>query len=107
MKRIVSAVTLCCAALLLYPTSALAQTAPASQCGKRQTVVDHLAAKFGETRHGIGMSANNTVMEVFASDKTGTWTITVTLPTGVTCLVASGEGFEAMAEALPASGDDV
>jgi hypothetical protein len=44
------------------------------------------------------------VLEVFASD-TGSWTITVTLPSGMTCLVATGQGWEDLAEQLPAKGD--
>ena len=97
----------CIAALLAVTLAAspVAVLAQGAQCGLRTKVVEHLASKFGESRHGIGLAANNTVMEVFASEKTGTWTITVTMPSGVTCLVASGEGFEAMAEALPAKGD--
>ena len=93
------------AALIIATQQGFAQTAR-QQCGERDKVVTHLATTFGETRHGIGIAANNTVMEVFASDDTGTWTITVTLPTGVTCLVASGEGYESLAEALPAKGSD-
>ncbi len=85
-----------------------AQTVPqgGAQCGDREKVVSHLVATYGETRQGMGIAANNTVMEVFASSSTGTWTITVTLPTGVTCLVASGQGYEALAETLPAKGED-
>ena len=40
-------------------------------------------------------------MEVFASPETGTWTITVTTAAGMTCLVASGQAFEELAESLP------
>ena len=47
------------------------------------------------------MARQGAVMEVFASDDTGTWTITVTLPNGLTCLIAAGESFEVLAEALP------
>ena len=46
---------------------------------------------------GFGMNPdpeNNAVVEVFASSDTGTWTITVTNASGVTCLVASGQAFE-------------
>ena len=49
---------------------------------------------------------NNAMVEVFASEETGSWTILVTMPTGVTCLVASGEAFEEVAEVLPAQGND-
>ena len=51
------------------------------------------------------MAANNQVMELFASADTGSWTITVTLPEGTTCLVASGQNFEPITEELPAKGD--
>jgi hypothetical protein len=42
---------------------------------------------------------------VFASEETGTWTIAVTRPGGPTCIVAAGEHFEALAEALPPAGE--
>jgi hypothetical protein len=76
----------------------------APQCAARDIVTAQLTDKYGETRRGMGMAANSTVMELFASDASGTWTITVTLPNGMTCLVASGQGFETVVEELPASG---
>ena len=88
---------------LIHATQTLAQAAP--QCGARLQVLDVLAEKYGETRRGMGIAANNTVMEIFASEASGSWTITVTLPDGQTCLMASGQGFESLAEALPAGGD--
>ncbi|MEL6167309.1 MAG: hypothetical protein AAFR35_01370 [Pseudomonadota bacterium] len=63
-------------------------------CGDREIVVERLASTYGETRRSIGLGANNQVVEVFASSETGTWTITVTTPAGITCLVASGQAFE-------------
>lgn len=75
-------------------------------CGPRDIVVTRLAEGYGETRQSMGLGANNAVIEVFASEETGSWTITVTTPNGLTCLVASGQAFEALAEALPAKGND-
>ena len=75
------------------------------QCADRGQVVDILAQKYGETRRSIGLAANNTVMELYASTETGSWTLAVTLPDGVTCLMASGQGFQAVTEDLPARGD--
>lgn len=75
-------------------------------CAPRETVLERLSGKYRETRRGIGLVQQGSVMEVFASDETGSWTITVTLPNGLTCLVASGQSYEALAEALPASGSD-
>lgn len=70
-------------------------------CAPRPDVLQRLAETYSETRRGIGMARQGTVMEVFASDETGTWTITVTLPNGLTCLIAAGEAYEVLVEALP------
>ncbi|MCB1343639.1 MAG: hypothetical protein KDK24_21735 [Pseudooceanicola sp.] len=47
------------------------------------------------------------MLEVFASAETGTWTITLTAPNGQTCLIASGQSFETLAETLPPNEDDL
>ncbi len=75
-------------------------------CAPRDQVVQRLATKYGETRQSMGLGSDNAVMEVFASVDSGSWTITVTMANGITCLVASGQAFEELAEALPPKGDD-
>ena len=75
-------------------------------CGPRPAVLQQLTERFGETRQSIGLVANNSVVEVFASTETGSWTIIVTAPSGITCLVASGQSYETLAEAGPKPGSD-
>ena len=89
------------AALILATQNAFA----APNCAERSFVLNELAGKYRETRRTIGLAANNTMMEMFASPDTGTWTLIVTVPDGTTCLVASGNGFESVTENLPAAGD--
>lgn len=86
----------------------LAQNAQAQQasCADRSMVVERLQDRFGESRQSVGLGRNNAVVEVFASATTGTWTIIVTMPTGMTCLVASGESWEEVAEQMPIPGND-
>lgn len=74
-------------------------------CGQRDLVVERLADRFGESRQSMGLAANGQIVEVFASSETGSWTITVTVPSGITCLIASGQSFETLAEALPNTDD--
>lgn len=94
-------------------TLSLAVMAPAAQaqgtshCAPRERVIDRLASTYGETRRAMGLGANNAVIEVFASSDSGSWTITVTLPSGMTCLVASGQAYETMGDVLAAPGKDV
>jgi hypothetical protein len=75
-----------------------------SQCGPRADVLGLLSTKYGEMRRSVGLAANSTVMETFDNPATGTWTITVTTPQGITCLIASGQAFEAVTEAAPKPG---
>ena len=89
---------------LTLAAQAHAQTA--RNCAVRDKVVDRLAQGYGETRQSIGLGTNNAVIEVFASDETGSWTITVTTTSGVTCIVASGQAFETLAEAMPIKDKD-
>lgn len=91
-------------AVLTLSGPALAQGM--QNCAPRDTVISRLADRYGESRQSVGLAANNQMVEVFAAPDTGTWTITVTLPGGLTCLVASGQAFETLAEPLPAKGDD-
>ena len=95
---------ICTAAAVLMAGPAFAQSGP--NCAPREMVVDRLASKYGETRQSMGLGANNAVVEVFASDSSGSWTIIVTTANGLTCLVASGQAFEELAEVLPAEGND-
>lgn len=79
----------------------------APQCGSRDQVTALLADRYGETRRALGLAGEVAVMELYASDTTGTWTITLTLPDGQMCLIASGAGFEAVTEDLPARGERI
>ena len=88
-------------ALLSAPFTALAQ---GQNCAARDSVIERLASKYGESRQSIGMAPKGRVIEVFASLDTGTWTITVTLPNGMMCLVASGQSYEALDEAVEPAG---
>lgn len=96
--------------ITVLATGALIATTTLTQaqqnCADRVLVIERLASAYGETRQSIGLAQNNTMVEVFASTTTGSWTITVTNAAGLTCLVASGQAFELLAEALPIPAED-
>ncbi|PWK59313.1 hypothetical protein [Roseicyclus mahoneyensis] len=78
-----------------------AQGAGSMICGQRAQIVGQLRARFGEQVRAVGLAGQTRIVEVFASSETGSWTITVTSVDGITCLMASGQHYEAIA-ALPA-----
>ena len=89
-------------------SKAQAQTVRRPQnCGPREAVVTRLAKAYGEVQKSRGLGTNNTVVEVFASDKTGSWAITITMPSGLTCLVASGQAFETLGKAVSLLGGEI
>ena len=104
MKQTFLTLSLGLGALLVATQLVHAQQRPS--CAPRDTVVQSLLERYGETRQSIGLGSNNAMVEVFASGETGTWTITVTRPDGITCLVAAGQAFETLAEAPVAKGSD-
>jgi hypothetical protein len=89
----------------------LALAAPAAgaqgrACAPRALVVERLAERYGETLVSMGMHSNSGLLEVYASEATGTWTILVTSPDGAACLIAAGEMWEGQATPLTKPGKD-
>ena len=76
-------------------------------CAPRDVVVERLATGYGETRQSVGIGLNHAMVEVFASEDTGSWTILVTQGSGITCIVASGQSYENVAEVLPDNDTDL
>ncbi len=75
------------------------QAAEAAQCAARDQIVTRLATGHDEARRGSGLTTGPDgraqILEIFAS-VAGNWTIAVTLPNGLTCIVAAGENWEAI-----------
>ncbi|MFY0595130.1 MAG: hypothetical protein JXQ85_01745 [Cognatishimia sp.] len=84
------------AAGLLFGMAATAPPAQASNCALRDQVVDRLQSKYSETLTAGGLQGTQsiqTMVEVWASEKTGTFTVILTNPQGVSCIVATGTDF--------------
>lgn len=60
------------------------------RCAAHELVSDALAQQYGEVRKGLGLQGETSLLELWASDDTGTWTILLTRPDGTTCILASG-----------------
>lgn len=67
--------------------------APSTICGVRNEMVRALHDQFREEPQAVGQVDDQAVIEVFVSN-TGTWTILATGTDGMSCLVASGDGWD-------------
>ena len=63
-------------------------------CSTRAKLITALAEKYKETRQSYGVDGASNRIEVFANPKTGSWSLLITRPDGVSCIVSSGIGFE-------------
>lgn len=84
-------------AMILAVDHAIAQPT----CADHDTIVARLVEHFGERRQSVGLDQDNALVEIFASMETGSWTMTMTRPGGLTCLVAAGQGFQHLRDVLP------
>jgi len=57
----------------------------------RAFVVDQLAKIYAEAPRALGITSDGAVLELFTAGDGETWTIVVTLPNGMSRIVATGE----------------
>ena len=82
------------AAAMLVSTMLVSQPAAAqSACGERANILQNLERVHSETPRALGLSADGKLLKILVSP-TGSWTILVSYPGRLTCLVAAGEDWE-------------
>jgi hypothetical protein len=85
---------------LLIGWSAISSPAQAqAMCGERGVVVANLEKTYSEAPVSIGLASNGSVIEVLASPS-GTFTIILTQPNGLSCVMAAGENWENLPKRL-------
>jgi len=72
-------------------------------CSDEGQMAEYLAKKYSEVPVAIGLQANGSLLQVYASDEKGTWTIVNTTPGGRSCIVAVGERWESLPVAVAGS----
>lgn len=82
-------------AALMGSMSPAASQSPQS-CAKRTEIIKHLTGQFNEAPVAIGLSDNGSLLEILASTDGKTWTLLFSLPTGMSCLMATGQDWQAL-----------
>lgn len=84
-------------AALGFVATMLAVTGPATAqqvCGPHEVAKDQLEKRFDEKVVGRGLANSGKQMfELFVSEN-GTWTVVVSQPRGLSCVLASGESWQ-------------
>ncbi len=66
-----------------------------SVCGDRAEIIKVLGNKYQELPAAFGIAGQRNLAELFVS-KSGSWTMLMTQPQGVTCILATGQSWEAL-----------
>jgi hypothetical protein len=94
---------------LVFGMAGTAPPALASACAERDSVVEQLKSKYDE-RLTVGGLHNgedkNSVVEIWSSDETGTFTVLLTHATGITCVMAAGTDFFEAVQKAPLKGSE-
>lgn len=67
--------------------------ARAAECGSHAKVTAFLGKKYKEQVAAMGLVSNKGFMQLFVAE-TGTWTVLLTTPEGISCIVAAGDSYE-------------
>jgi len=89
----------CCAALaaaamIAFWLVAVPDEADAAECAPYEMVKRFLSNRYQESRKAMGVVATRGIMELYVSEESGTWTVLLTMPNGMSCIVAAGDAFE-------------
>lgn len=87
------------AAIALIATLIAIPTGVAETCAQRSDFIAFLKDHFGEVEVAQGLSSSGHLVEIFVAPA-GSWTILVSRPDGLSCLVDAGEPWVM----LPATG---
>lgn len=65
-------------------------------CHRYDEIARQLGNRYKEAPVSLGVQTNGNLLQVFASQDNGTWTILSTSPSGTTCVVAAGKSWESL-----------
>lgn len=94
LVRTLGTSALALAVLVGIQTPASAQ----SVCLSHDDIMEMLDTRYSEARVAAGVASGGKLIEVFSTGDGGTWTIVITSPGGTSCIMATGEAWQAKKE---------
>lgn len=89
------------AALASVPMPA---TAGPAFCAERTQIAERLTTAYAEQLAGGGLQSSNGLIEVWTTETGSTWTILMTRPDGISCVMATGTNWATREPAILPSG---
>lgn len=89
--------TLAMAGVLVLTLSQTAAAEPEA-CQTHREILAHFAKNYRELPAAVGITDGGNLIEVLSTREGATWSIIVTTPNGMSCLVAAGESWRDLRE---------
>lgn len=64
----------------------------AAECADTQEMYSVMKDRYGEERKSLG-TTNGNIIEMWANEDIGSWTVLITNPNGVSCMLAAGQNY--------------
>jgi hypothetical protein len=93
LALIISGAAIACGAFSA-PLAAQQAVQPRVPCHNANEIAKQLGNKYAEAPVAFGLQSNGHLLQIYASEDKGTWTIVSTSPAGVSCIVAAGKRWE-------------
>ena len=93
------------AALATLAATPLVAQSNLGPCGERDYFVDKLSETYAEEPVAGGLQSEDSLVEIWASEETGTFTILVTDPSGLSCVAFTGDTFQKSAPLQAVKGE--
>jgi hypothetical protein len=65
-------------------------------CHNATEIAKQLGSKYDEAPVAFGLQSNGNLLQIYASEDKGTWTVVSTTPAGLSCILAAGKSWESM-----------
>ena len=62
----------------------------------RDKIIEELKTRYAEKPVSRGLASGGQMVEVFSSPEGDTWTLLLTAPDGISCMMAEGQGWSSL-----------
>jgi hypothetical protein len=93
---LLSAMVFACGAFASPLGAQMAPANPRMPCHDATEIAKQLSNKYDEAPVAFGLQSNGNLLQVYASEQKGTWTVVSTTPAGMSCIVAAGKRWESL-----------
>ena len=88
----------CAAAIFGAAATAPPSYAQTPKCMPRPVLIDELETQYKENLSGGGLQNAQQLLEIWSSEQTGSFTVFITRPDGISCVMATGKNWNSTAE---------